>query len=143
MGEPQNTDNIDGSQNTQNTAQQRDVESGREANRDAQQQADGAGSNAKTIGILGYIIPILFFLPAVMEELKNNEFAKFHANQQLALLIYWAIVGIMSNIIPILGWIIGFFGFLLGVAIVLIGIVNASNGHKKKLPLIGGMSLLN
>ena len=143
MAEPQNTGNINEAQNTQNTPQQRDVESRQEAKRDAQQQADGAGSNAKTIAILGYIIPILFFLPAVMEDLKNNEFAKFHANQQLALLIYWALVGVIGNIIPILGWIIAFFGFLLGVAIVLIAVINVSNGHKKKLPLIGGMSLLN
>jgi uncharacterized membrane protein len=142
MSEPQNTDNIDEAQNRQNTAQQTDVESGQEANRDAQQQADDAGSNAKTIAILGYIIPILFFLPAVMEDLKNNQFAKFHANQQLALLIYWAIVWV-TGLIPILGWIIAFFASLLGVAIVLIGIINVSNGHKKKLPLIGGMSLLN
>ncbi|PSO44348.1 hypothetical protein BRC21_01565 [Candidatus Saccharibacteria bacterium SW_7_54_9] len=133
---------MDEAQNTQNTPQQRDVESDREANRDAQQQADEAGSNAKTIAILGYIVPILFFLPSVMEDLKNNEFAKFHANQQLALLVYWAIVWVIG-LIPILGWIIAFFASLLGVAIVLIGIVNVSNGHKKKLPLIGGMSLLN
>jgi uncharacterized membrane protein len=142
MSEPQNTHNIDEAQNRQNTAQQTDVESGQEANRDAQQQADDAGSNAKTIAILGYIIPILFFLPAVMEDLKNNQFAKFHANQQLALLIYWAIVWAIG-LIPILGWIIAFFASLLGVAIVLIGIINVSNGYKKKLPLIGGMSLLN
>ena len=43
--------------------------------------------NNKALAIVGYIIPILFFIPLLNESSKNSPFAKFHANQQLVLLI--------------------------------------------------------
>lgn len=98
--------------------------------------------NAKAFGIIGYIIPILFFLPLVMEDSKNNPFAKFHANQQLTLLLYWVAINIIA-IIPVLGWIVWFFGWIFGVVLAVMGIVNVSNDKQKELPLIGGISLLN
>lgn len=105
----------------------------------AQQTSDGG--NTKLFGILGYIFPILFFLPLVMEDMKNNELAQFHANQQLNLLIFWVVINVIA-IIPILGWIVAFFGWIFGFVLVVMGIINVSNDNKKPLPLIGGMQLL-
>ncbi len=104
-------------------------------------ESKDAGS-AKAFGIIGYIIPILFFLPLVMEESKNNPFAKFHANQQLTFLLYWVAISVIA-IIPILGWIIWFFGWIFGLVLAIMGIVNVANDKQKELPLIGGISLLN
>ena len=104
-------------------------------------ESSDAGS-AKAFGIIGYIIPILFFLPLVMEDSKNNPFAKFHANQQLTLLLYWVAINVIA-IIPILGWIVWFFGWIFGLVLAVMGIVNVSNDKQKELPLIGGISLLN
>lgn len=100
--------------------------------------------NAKAIGIIGYIIPILFFLPLVMDDLKENSFAKFHANQQLLLLLAGVVGYLISSMLTIV--LIGLLLlplvaiFLLVLAIM--GILNVSNGEKKELPLIGGITLI-
>ena len=99
-------------------------------------------SNVKAFGIIGYIIPILFFLPLVMDGAKESDFAKFHANQQLTLLLFWVAINVIA-IIPILGWIVWFFGWIFGLVLAVMGIINVSNDKKKQLPVIGGMSLLS
>ena len=97
----------------------------------------------KVMAIIGYILPILFFVPLINESSKNSQFARFHANQQLVLLIAAIAVDIVGSVIPILGWFlilpIGFV-FLLVVAIT--GIVNAAQGNMKELPLIGRFKLI-
>lgn len=105
-------------------------------------QTTSDDSNIKLFGILGYIFPLLFFLPLVMEETKNNEFAKFHANQQLALLIFWLVINAIG-IIPILGWLIAIFGWIFGIVLLIMGVLNVVNDKQKQLPLIGGVSLLS
>ena len=99
-----------------------------------------AGSEHKGLAIVGYIIPILFFLPLVTEG-KNDPFAKFHANQQLNLLI-WYVMANFIMIIPVLGWIAGPLMWLFGIVLAIMGIMNASQGTQKELPLIGKYSLL-
>lgn len=96
----------------------------------------------KAMAIIGYILPILFFIPLVTEA-KNSPFAKFHANQQLNLLLVAIAVNIVGTIIPILGWFIILpFGSLALIVIAIIGIMNAAKGEMKALPLIGGFSLI-
>jgi uncharacterized membrane protein len=106
----------------------------------------------KVLAIVGYIFPILFFIPLVTEA-KNSLYAKFHANQQLLLLIFGFAggigVGIISAVlafIPVMGplmimllmpvfWFVCF-------ALMIMGIINAANGSQKKLPVIGGLATL-
>jgi len=65
--------------------------------------ADKADAESnKALAIVGYIIPILFFIPLINESSKNSPFAKFHANQQLVLLIAAFIVQVVGVVIPIL-----------------------------------------
>lgn len=99
------------------------------------------GNNAKLFGILGYIIPILFFLPLVMEDTKNDDFAKFHANQQLVFLLFWVVITAI-NIIPILGQLIYVIGLIFGLVLLVMGVINVSNDKKTPLPLIGGVQLI-
>lgn len=97
-------------------------------------------SQHKALAILGYIIPILFFIPLVTDA-KNSPFAKFHANQQLNLLIYWVAINVIA-IIPILGWLIYMVGIIAGFAFLIMGVMNAANERQKELPLIGKFSLI-
>jgi uncharacterized membrane protein len=96
----------------------------------------------KLIAIIGYIIPFLFFIPLVSEA-KDSKYAKFHANQQLILLITAVAVNILGTIIPIIGWFIILpFGSLGLLILAIMGIINAINGEKKRLLVIGGFELI-
>jgi len=96
----------------------------------------------KAMAIVGYIIPILFFIPLVTEA-KNSVFAKFHANQQLNLLLAAIAVNIVGTIIPFLGWFIILpLGSILLIVLAIIGIINGAKGEMKKLPIIGGFELI-
>lgn len=96
----------------------------------------------KAMAIIGYILPILFFVP-LLSDAKNSPFAKFHANQQLNLFLAAIAVNIVGTIIPILGWFIILpLGSLAVLVIAIMGIVNAAKGTMNKLPIIGGFSLI-
>ena len=95
----------------------------------------------KLWGILGYVIPILFFVPLV-GELKDNAFARFHANQQLNLLLYWVVVNVVLGMIPFIGWVLLPFSYLFGLVLMIMGIMNVSKGEQKPLVLIGGINLI-
>lgn len=102
--------------------------------------AAGAGSDHKGLAIIGYIFPILFFLPLVTEA-KSDPTAKFHANQQLLLLI-WYVIANFIGIIPLLGWVIAPLMWIFGVIAAIMGIINAAQGAQKRLPLIGKYDLI-
>lgn len=96
----------------------------------------------KAMAIVGYILPILFFIPLVSDA-KNSKFAKFHANQQLNLLLAAIAVNVVGTIIPFLGWFIILpLGTILIFILAIIGIINAAKGEMKKLPIIGGFELI-
>lgn len=111
----------------------------------AQQNAQPQGmDSAKTVAIVGYLVPFLFFLPMVMEELKNNEYAKFHANQQLNLLLFGVVGYVAASVLTVV-----LIGLLLypvvmigSIVFAIMGVLNAMNGQMKPLPLIGQFKLL-
>ena len=97
----------------------------------------------KVFAILAYL-GILFIVPLLAAP--NSKFARYHANQGLVLFITWLVVLVVSFIfilIPVLGTIIRVLLYLSILALLVIGIVNASQGKAKALPLIGGIKLLN
>jgi len=97
----------------------------------------------KAMAIVGYIVPILFFIPLVSDA-KNSPFAKFHANQQLNLLIAAVVVNIVGGIIPFIGWFLILpLGTIFIIVVAIMGIINASKGAMKELPLIGGFKLIS
>lgn len=97
----------------------------------------------KVMAIVGYIIPLLFFIPLLSDESKNSPFAKFHANQQLVLLISAVIVNIVGSIIPIIGWFIILpIGCIVLLVLAIMGIINGAKGEMKKLPIIGGFEII-
>jgi uncharacterized membrane protein len=97
----------------------------------------------KAMAIVGYIIPILFFVPLVTDA-KNSPFAKFHANQQLNLLLAAVVINIVGGIIPFIGWFIILpLGMIFLIVVAIMGIISASKGEMKPLPLIRGFKLIN
>lgn len=101
--------------------------------------ADDAEKN-KVMGILGYV---LFFVPLLAA--KDSPFAKYHANQGLALFLTMVaalIVLAVLSWVPILGTLLHLVVFLGWLALVVMGILNAANGKCVPLPLIGGIKLI-
>lgn len=129
----------------QNTTQQSGQEQAQQmppqAPQDAVKNADPADvAKNKTMAVLAYFI---FFLPLVTDA-KDSPFAKFHANQSLVLLLAWVIGSFVSGFIPLIGWfLLGPIIMIMGIVFLIMGIMNASNGKMKELPLIGGIHLLD
>jgi uncharacterized membrane protein len=90
-------------------------------------------SNNNIMAIISYL-GILVIIP--LGTNKDDQFVKFHSKQGLVLLITWVIGSILWSI-PVLGWftapIINLGCFIL----MILGIVNASSGQMKELPIIG------
>lgn len=97
----------------------------------------------KALAIVGYIFPILFFIPLVTDA-KNSPFAKFHANQQLDLLLFEVVGYIASTILTfiLIGFLLWFVVIIGGLVFMIMGIINASKGEMKPLPLIGGINII-
>ncbi len=103
----------------------------------------------KVMGILAYI-GFLFLVP--LFAAKNSPYARFHANQGLVLFIvevaYSIVFTILSFIlafIPIIGWLLILVLSLVNIVFLVfmvMGIINACSGEAKKLPLIGGITIL-
>lgn len=101
----------------------------------------------KAIFILSYL-GILFFLPLIV--CPESKVGRFHANQGLVLFITSVasqmIHIILQSLLPLSFW--GFLSFLfsmLGIALfvlMIIGMINASKGEQKPLPIIGGIQII-
>lgn len=70
---------------------------------------------------------------------KNNKFALYHARQGLVLFVMEVAAFILS-IIPLLGWLIGVFGYTLFLLISLWAIMQAALGIYCRLPVITKIS---
>lgn len=70
---------------------------------------------------------------------EQNEFVQFHAKQGLALFIV-EVATTFFGFVPFFGWFIAPLLWLLWIVLAIIGIVNAVGGHKKTLPVVGGLA---
>ena len=113
----------------------------------AQEDVRDAQDN-KVMAVLGY----LFFLVPLFAA-KESKFARYHTNQGIVLVIFAVVWGIVYNVLLSviygisfqLGWTLGSIIGLIGLvfpALGIIGIINAVNGRKKPLPIIGGIKIL-
>ena len=96
--------------------------------------------NEKLVAGLSYIIiGIIWYF--VYEDMKKNEFAKFHVKQAINLLlislVMKAAIGILTfitfNVFKLISWIFGVIFLILWI----VGIINVINGEKKVVPTIG------
>lgn len=90
--------------------------------------------------IMAVVSYFLFFIPLI--ACPESEYARFHANQSLLLLIVNIGGRIVLRFIPFIG---GLLSSLFNIAVLvfyIIGIINAFEGKKKELPIIGGYRIL-
>ena len=111
-----------------------------------QQPANNDDTTKKVICAISYVFGILFFRPLIV--FPNDEFAKFHANQSLIVLLVsvigGAVFGILS-IIPAVGIIFSILLYIFEVLMLvlcILGIVSAARLEKKELPVIGKFRLI-
>lgn len=130
-----------------------------ESNTPTQHNESGAAENVEAVpkvtaehdayrlhAILGYLIPILFFLPLLDEKTKNVPYVRFHANQQLVLLVVVVGLYMLHNILFMMlmsiGYLVAQIANLAVLALAIYGAYNAHLGNMKELPVIGKYRLL-
>ncbi|MCL2426334.1 MAG: zinc-ribbon domain-containing protein [Oscillospiraceae bacterium] len=116
-------------------------------------QATAPSSDADKNKGMAIIAYLLFFIPLITGDHKKSAFVKYHTNQGIILFIFSAGLGVAISIVmailtsllfnvfawgllAILGTILNLLWFVPMIFLIL-GIVNASSGKEKPLPLIG------
>ena len=95
-----------------------------------QNQSSSGSISTKATGVLAYITWIGFLIAYFAGDRQG---ARFHLNQGLVVNLF----GLLSAV-PLVGKIWSIFILICAI----IGIINASNGVNKEVPLIGGIKLL-
>ena len=86
------------------------------------------------------IISYVSFLCIISLVLKkDNKFALYHAKQGLVLFVLEVAAFILS-IIPLLGWLIGIFGYAIFLLISIWGIMQAALGVYCRIPVVSEIS---
>ena len=81
------------------------------------------------------MMPVRFLILLIPLLVKpDNDFCKHHVKQGLVILIAWIVLGIIQ-VIPFLGWIIGFIGMIILLVLAIIGIVTSLQGKYWEAPL--------
>jgi uncharacterized membrane protein len=91
---------------------------------------------------------LLFFVPLLVAEVRRNDFVKFHVRQGLGLFIAFFVLRILTLVVLVpLFVVMGLLSLVLVpliniflLVILVMGIMNAVNGEKKVLPIIGEWS---
>ena len=106
-----------------------------EANND---QKHSNQDNGKACAVLSYfLVGIIWYF--VDENMKKNDFVKFHVKQALGLTIANLVLGTVL-LVTVLGSLLFPLLNLTVLVLAIIGIIDAMNGNKKELPLIGKYS---
>lgn len=97
----------------------------------------------KTTGIVAYITWIGLLVAFLAGD---KEGAKFHLNQSLVIWLTNLIGGTVGNIIgifiPVVGSLLGFAVWVFCIVCVVLGIMAASKGEDKEVPLLGQIKIL-
>lgn len=91
-------------------------------------------ADERILSAIGYA-GILFLIPLFLK--KDSTYCQFHAKQGCILFLAW-IINTMIMAVPIIGWLVGFFGSIFLAVITIMAIVKAVSGEEWELPLIGG-----
>lgn len=87
-------------------------------------------------GMFFAVISYISFLCIVSLILKkDNEFTVYHAKHGLVFFIL-EVASFIISIIPFLGWLMGFFGFVIFTLLSLWGILQALTGKYYRLPVL-------
>ncbi|MEL6141168.1 MAG: hypothetical protein AAFU67_06090 [Bacteroidota bacterium] len=92
-------------------------------------------NNPIIVSVVAYLAFVGLIISYVLNK-PTSELGSFHIRQALGIYLLFLVSGLVITI-PILGWIAGGAGFLLGFILWLIGIVDAFNGQQKPVPVLG------
>ncbi len=110
----------------------------------AQTPNAGTGLAPNVAGALSYLLgPITGVLFLVLE--KSSSFVRFHAMQSIVFgvlwIIFWIALTVLSNVVPVLGWIAGFLISIVaglgGLVLWLLLMWKAYQGQEWELPVAG------
>jgi uncharacterized membrane protein len=94
----------------------------------------------KNIG-MAIVAYFLFFVPLLAGD--KTQFVRYHVNQALVLVLFAIAVNVIGTLVPFIGWFIILpIGGIMAFVLWLMGIINASKGEMKPLPLIGGFEII-
>jgi uncharacterized membrane protein len=96
--------------------------------------SNNAPSNNSGMGVLAYL-GVLIIIPFLTDSHKDP-FVKFHIKQGLVLIIM-EVIATFLNVIPFLGWLIGFVLWIAALVFIITGIMNVLAHREKELPIIG------
>lgn len=88
---------------------------------------------------LAYLTPIPAIIFLIVAPYNTNPKIKFHSWQNIFLAIAWFACSVIA-IIPIIGWIVGVLGILVLFVCWLIAIIQAFQGKKFVIPVIGPLA---
>lgn len=94
--------------------------------------------HGKVISMLGYVVPILFFVPYLVGKMRGNEFARFHGNQQFVVLLVFFVAYLIGSFVPFLGIAV----LVLWFVMMVIGLRHVLRGEMTPMPIIGGVNIL-
>ncbi len=100
--------------------------------------APATGEKKKNIA-MAIVAYIIFFIP-LLTDAKNDPFVKYHIKQGLALFIVAVALGILQSILSYQIWFIIELLQLGVLVLAIMGILHASKGEEKPLPLIGPLA---
>ncbi len=87
----------------------------------------------KYVASLSYLW-ILFLIPLLMK--KDSAFAQEHAKQGLVLFLA-SIANAIIGLVPILGWMVSFFGWFILLGVSIFGFLKALGGEFWEVPVLG------
>jgi uncharacterized membrane protein len=97
--------------------------------------------NNRTLSMVSYFTLIGWLIAYFMGKEKADDLLKYHLRQSLGLAIVSILFNVLTNIIAYIIPGLAFVG-MLGLVIVILwvmGMINAANGAKRPVPLVGKM----
>ena len=96
--------------------------------------------DGKAVAILSYIPIIGLLIALILHNSRKSSFGAFHLKQAIGLHVTWLIVvlvGYVIQVVPFIGWLITKILYLAVAVLGIIGLINAVNGRKSLLPVLG------
>lgn len=90
----------------------------------------------KKIAVISYITVIGLIIAFIMNNDKKDPFASYHIRQMVGMAVTGLAMGVIG-MIPILGWLIVILGSFMILYMWIMGLMNASNGKQKPVPILG------
>jgi uncharacterized membrane protein len=93
------------------------------------------GLDPKVVSMVSYLTLIGWIVALVLNKSKS-ELASFHLRQSLGVILVFMASSFVA-VVPFIGWLVGFAGFLLGILLWIVGFIGAIKGEMKPVPIVG------